>query len=163
MIIDSELEFSDAQALASKSASSETQSTNVLDLTGGNAAEDGWYRLSATNIADKFRGGTVYFNAEINTVLSCTGSSILEARLYVHSAATSIKSGNKLIEVAFPVDAAAGTIRSVSVPNVEFASTERHMGVVYYVNGGTKIVSGAVNAWLSDVPGDTQITGSSLT
>ena len=54
-------------------------------------------------------------------------------------------------------------VRSASIPNIDFASTERYMGVVYYVDGGTKIVSGAVNSWLASVPGDTQITGTSMT
>jgi len=34
---------------------------------------------------------------------------------------------------------------------------------VYYVNGGTKIVTGAVDSWLSNSPGETQLAGSSLT
>jgi hypothetical protein len=165
MIIDHELEFSDGQTncVSAKSANAETQSTNVLDLTGGNAAEDGHYRLTASNIGDKFRGGTVYWNVEIGVVLNCTGASVLEARLWVHSAATSVKSGNRLATLRFPVDAAAGTIRSASIPNIEFASTERYMGVTYFVSGGTQIVSGAVNSWLSSVPGDTQIIGSTVT
>ena len=159
MILDAEFEFSDAQSLASKSASSETQSTNVAYLTGGKAGKDGW----GTALADLFRGGTVYWHVQINTILDCTLSSILEPRLYVHSAATSIKSGNKLVEMSFPVDAAAGTTRTVAVPNVEYASTEVYMGVVYYVSGGTKIVTGAVDSWLSNSPGQTQLAGSSLT
>jgi len=159
MILDAEFEFSDLQTLASKSASSETQSTNISYLTGGKAGKDGW----GTALADLFRGGTVYWHTQINVILDCTGASVLEARLYVHSAATSIKSGNKLIEVAFPVDAAAGTIRTVSVPNIEFASTEVYLGVVYFVSGGTKILTGYVDSWLSNSPGETQLAGSSLT
>ena len=131
MILDGALEFSDSQALASVSSGDQDDSTYCLDLTGGNKAEDGWYRLSSSNIGDMFRGGTVYLNIQVDVAGSGTSSAIIEAQLYVHSATSTFKSGNRLVAVRFPVlqNTTAGTIRSVSVPNIEFASTERYMGI----------------------------------
>jgi len=164
-IIDSTLEFSDSQAVTSVTSAVTDISTNVLDLTGGTAGQDGWYKMTQStsqNIADMFRGGTVYLNVRVDSAGTVTSGVTLQARLYVHSAATSIKSGNEIIRLVMPNAAAAGTIRSASIPNTEFAYTERYMGLSYYASG-SKVTTITVSAWLSNVPGDTQITGTTMT
>lgn len=164
MIMDALAQFSDSQALSSLSSGDQDDSTYCLDLTGGNKAEDGWTRLTSSNIADKFRGGTVYLNVMIDVDGSGTSGAHVDVELFVHSASSTFKSGNKLCVVSLPPipNATAGTIRSVSVPNVEFASTERYMGLAYH-GLAAKTSSMTVSAWLSSVPGDTQVAGYTLT
>jgi len=165
-ILDATLEFSDSQAVTSVTSAVCDQSTNVMDLTGSSAvARDGWYKLTqatSQNIADLFRGGTVYLNIKVDVAGTVTSGVKLDSRLMVHSAATSIKSGNELVRVIMPNAAAAGTIRSVSIPNTEYAYTERYMGLTYYATG-SKVTTMTVSAWLSNNPGETQITGTTLT
>ena len=159
-IMDALAYFSDAQALASVSSGDEDDSTYCVDLTGGNKAKDGF----GTSISDLLGGaGTVYFNAKVTTVLDCTGATVLHARLRAHSATSTFKSGNVVAELQFPVDAAAGTVRSAVISPMKIASTERYLGVGWAGVGGTKVVTGSVEAWLSDSPPDTQIGGTNVT
>jgi len=159
MIMDSLCVINDAQTLASKSSGSNTDSTLCVDLTGGNAAKDG----HGTSIADMISGGVVYFNSQITTVLDCTGACVLHSRLYAHSTNASFKSGNLIADLTFPVDAAAGTKRSVAIGNYNFASTERYLGCSYDPVGGTKIVTGYIESWLSTSPPDTVPLGTQST
>lgn len=164
-IIDSLFEFSDSQAVTSVTAASADDSTYVSDLTGGNSAKDGWYKItgsSSNKIGDMFRGGTVYFNVRVDSAGTVTSGVKLDARLMVHSAKSSVKSGNELCRIVMPNAATAGTIRTVSVPQVEFAYTERYCGIAYYGTGST-VTTITVSAWLSNIPGDTQITGTTVT
>ena len=142
------------QALTSVSSGDEDDSTYCVDLTGGNAAKDGW----GTSISDLLGGaGTVYFNAQVTTVLACTGATVLHARLRAHSTNSSFKSGNVVAELEFPVDAAAGTKRSTVISPMKIAATERYLGIGWAGVGGTQVATGSVEAWLSNTPLDTQI------
>lgn len=140
-VIDANQEFSDAQAQAASSAAV-TQSTNVIDMWHGKAANpntDAWGTAKLPEI-----GGQVW-NANVNVVVNA--STIITAKLMTHSAAASIKSGTEIAQIVFPAAAPAGTRRSLKMlPGQEVAT--RYLGVTYTVSGA-KCTTGAIDSYLN--------------
>lgn len=141
-ILDSTLEFSDAQAMAASSAAV-TQSTNVHSL--GASLKDAWGSAKIPEL------GGMYLNLAVSTVVNA--STIITAKLMSHTAATSIKSGTQIASIVLPAAAAAGTKRSVRLPFGQAigSATTPHIGVTYTVSGA-KCTTGAVNCWLGAEP-----------
>ena len=150
-LLDVELEFSDAQALASAASGSQTQSTDVLDLTGGNVAKDGW----GTTIAERLESGGLMLTAQVGTALVGAGAAVV-CQVFVHSAATSIKSGTVLAELTIPALSAADWKNTISMPSHRLATTDRYVGLVWKVSGGT-VTSAALEGFLTFGPPDSQI------
>lgn len=141
--IDSTWEFSDAQSLSSAAASSQTQSTDVVDMTGGTAAKDGW----GSSIAESFEGGQAYVNVRLEAAMTNASSGTVEIGIYVHSAASSIKSGTKIGEINVPTASAAGWRDSQNVSVRALATTDRYIGLVYKPLTGTT-TSAIFSSWL---------------
>lgn len=156
MILDSVFEFSDAQALSSKTSGTQTQSSNVVDLQGSSATSlDGW----GTAIGEEFgAGGNLHWWVGVggSSAMSAAASTTVLAELFVHSAATSIKSGKSIGQLELPNDAAVGVRVAMGVPYSKVGSTQRYMGVVYKSVGGT-VTSCTVESGLIFGPPDTQI------
>ena len=150
-LLDAQLEFSDAQALASAASGSQTQSTDVLELTGGKAAKDGW----GTTIAERLESGALQLTAQVGTVLVGASAAVI-CQVFVHSAATSIKSGTVLAELTIPAVSAAGWKNSISMPSHRLATTDRYLGLEWKVSGAT-LTSGALEGFLTLGPPDSQI------
>lgn len=149
-ILDVELEFSDAQTLVASSAAV-TQSTDVIDLTGGNAGKDGW----GSTLAERLFNEKAMWHAQVNTTM-VGASAVVLLKLMVHSAATSIKSGTEIAQMRFPAVSTAGFKNSVSLPAYKLATTDRYLGVTYTVSGGN-VTAGAVDSWIGLGATDTQI------
>lgn len=140
-VLDASQEFSDAQAQAASSGAV-TQSTNVIDMWQGKAANpnlDAWDSAKLPEI-----GGQVW-NCNIN--ITVNASTVITAKLMTHSAATSIKSGTQVAEIVFAAAAAAGTRKNVLFPpGTEIAT--RYLGVTYTVSGA-KCTAGAIDSFLN--------------
>ena len=150
-LLDVELEFSDGQSLASKNSGTQTQSDDVLDLTGGNAGKDGW----GTTIAERLESGALQLTAQVGTVLVGASAAVV-CQVFVHSAATSIASGTVLAELTIPALSAAGWKNTISMPSHRLATTDRYLGIVCKVSGGN-VTTGVVEAFLTLGPPDSQI------
>lgn len=140
-VLDASQEFSDAQAQAASSAAV-TQSTNVIDMWQGKAANphtDAWGTAKLPEI-----GGQVW-NCNINVTINAV--TIITAKLMTHSAATSIKSGTEIAQIVFAAAAAAGTKRAVKFPPGTEVAT-RYLGVTYTVSGA-KATAGAIDSFLN--------------
>ena len=135
-IMDAKLELSDAQSVSGGSA---VVSSNVLDLSGGNA-KDAWGNADTPDIGE---GGTLELNVRVNTAMA--GSGITCAVTLVTKAAdASIGSGGTtLATLTFPAESAAGTKMSVKVPA---GTVYRYLGVVYTPSG--TLTSSKFDAWI---------------
>lgn len=131
-ILDSLLEFSDAQSLASQSDAAVVQSTNVVDL--GAAGTDGW----GTSLAPTLGGNLKMFVA-VSGTLSASSATVI-VKLMTHSAATSIKSGTELASILIPAKQAAGWRTSVGVPMRK--TWARYLGYTYTITGAATGSSG---------------------
>ncbi len=141
MILDASLEFSDAQTQVASSAAV-TQSTNVVDLWDGNAANPNKDTWGAAKLPEL--GGAMW-NCNINTVINAT--TVITAKLMTHTGATSIKSGTQVAEIVFAAAAAAGTRKALKIPTgLEIAT--RYLGVTYTVSGAS-CTTGAIDSFLS--------------
>lgn len=159
MLLDNTFYFSDNQDLSSKTSGTQTQSDNVVDLTGGTANKDGFSWLDSGSIGPSFgEGRMLHWWVMIggSSAMSAGASTVLLAELFVHSASTSIKSGKSLAQLELPNDAAVGTRVSVGVPYNKVGSTQRYLGVVYKSVGGT-ITATRVESGFSWGPPDTQL------
>jgi hypothetical protein len=138
-IQDAKLVLCDATSIAGSSAGA-TGVGKAIDL--GAAGKDGWGNTLTESPGED--AGQTFFNVNINTVLAGAGGT-LEVELQSAAAVTSssaLTSGVTACSVHFPATAAAGQIRSVSIPSGGLA---RYLRVLAR-RGAT--VSGAINAWL---------------
>lgn len=141
-IFDADLEFSDAQSLASKSSGVATKSTNVLDLTGGATMTDGW---GNTITYDAFEGRKMKVNIQVNTALVGAGAAML-CQVMTKAANASISSGaTELARCTIPATSVAGTKFSLGLPA---GTTQRYLGILMTASGG-KITSSKIDSWLS--------------
>ena len=138
MIIDSKLEFSDAQALTA-SASATTVSTNVVDLgTGKNA----WGSAVTLDIGE---GGELEFNLMVDTAIAVDSSGNVTVTLVSKAADASISSGATTHATLTLSDGdAAGSKQSIGVPS---GTINRYVGVLYAA-GSDAVTGGKVNAFL---------------
>lgn len=146
-VLDRELHFSDAQDMTASSAAV-TQSDNVRSLKTG--LKDCW------GGAKKPELGGMYFNVAVGAEIeSASGACVVTAKLMSHTGAASIKSGTQLAEIALPVDAVAGTRRSVMLPyGTEVGSaTTPHIGATFTVSGEA-CTDGDIDCWLGSEPVD---------
>jgi len=154
MLLDNEFYFSDAQLLSAKSASTQTQSAHVDDLTGGTANKDGWGTSIGPSVGDG-RHLSWWVMIGGSSAMASTSSATLLAELFVHTAATSIKSGKSIGQLELPVDAAVGVRVSMGVPYNKLGSTQRYIGVVYKSISNT--ITATVESGYSVGPVDTQL------
>ena len=146
MILDANLEFSDAQTMVASSGAV-TQSTNVVDMWDGNASNPNTDVFGGAKLPEI---GGLTWNCKINTTINAT--SVITAKLMSHTAATSIKSGTQVAEFIFLAAAAAGAKTSNKAikfpPGTEIATSDRYLGVTYTVSAA-KVTAGAIDSFLS--------------
>lgn len=137
MILDKELEFSDAQSVSGASA---VKSSVVADLVGTAGLKDAWGAAITPDIGE---AGRMKLNVRVNTAM--VGASItVTATLVTKAADASIDSGGTTIAtLLFPAISAAGTQRSVHVPA---GSVLRFLGVLYTPSGS--LTSSKFDAWI---------------
>ena len=139
MIMDSLLEFSDAQALASISDTSSTISTNVSDL--GANGEDAWGSAQTMDIGE---GGGLVFNAQVVAALVGASAAIVCELTTKAADATLGTSGTNVVSLTIPTISAIGTRVSVRVPT---GTIERYIGVLYTASGGN-LTSATIDSWI---------------
>ena len=149
-IIDSKLELCDAQTLASTTTSG-VHIGNIIDL--GAAGKDGWGNSLVESIGE---GGTIYLNVNVNTVLSAHSC---EVQLHTDSALASsaMASSTKIASIWLPASSPAGHRSSVSVPT---GGLLRYVGII--ADPSSNSITGKLDIWLSDNPGDSQIPTAAL-
>lgn len=142
-ILDSKLEFSDAQVISASSASVVTSTNavylglhytdwlNVLGTTSG---------ATAPNIGEGNNGLVVNF--QVATALNA--SAYVVAKVYHHTASAAVASGAVLGSVTFSAADAAGTKKSFRVP----AGTVNKWLECQYSTVGSNMTTGAMDAWL---------------
>jgi len=141
-IIDSKLEFSDAQVISASSASTVT-GTNVAYL--GVHYTDWLYLLGTTsgatapNIGEGNNGLVVNF--QVATALNA--SAYVVAKVYHHTT-SAITSGSVLGSVTFSAADAAGTRKNFRIPS---GTVNKYIGVEYSTVG-SNMTTGAMDAWL---------------
>ena len=135
-IIDSKLEFSDAQVISCASTSASI-STNEFVMS---SVKDAWGTAITNDIGEGNNG--LVANVQIATVLEAGVSSV--AKLYSHTA-SSATSGSGLGTAPFAAAAAAGTRNQIRVP----AGTVNKWVCMEYSVVGSSSTSGAVDAGLS--------------
>ena len=134
-VLDSKLEFSDAQVISASSASTVT-GTNVVDL---NATKDAWGTAGTPNPGEGNNGLVVNF--QVATALNA--SAYVVAKVYHHTA-SGVTSGSVLGEVTFAAADAAGTRKNFRLPS---GTINRWIGV-QYSTVGSNMTTGAMDAWL---------------
>ena len=135
-IIDSKLEFSDAQVISCASGS-EAISEHVFQM---NAVKNAWGTAITGNYGEGNNGLMV--NVRIATVLNA--SARLLAKLYTHTTA-SVLSGTCIADSGwFAGSAAAGTKKAFRLPT---GTMQKYVGLGYSVSGSS-MTTGAVDAWL---------------
>ena len=138
MIIDSKLEFSDAQAITA-SASATTVSTNVVDL---GTFKNAWGSAITGDIGE---GGDLEFNLGIDTKVVVASSGTVSVTLVSKAADASINSGATThATLTIATSAVAGTRYHAYVPA---GTINRYVGVLYA--GSAKVTAGKVNATLN--------------
>lgn len=138
-ILDSKLEFSDAQALANISSAASAVSTNVVDY---GTMKDAWGTAITPDIGE---GGGLEFNINVDTAL-VGAAAALECKLVSKAADASISSGGTVhATLSLAALAAAETRASVKVPS---GTINRYVGVLYTANGA-KLTSAKLNSWLN--------------
>jgi len=138
-IIDSKLEFSDAQSLVA-SASAVTVSTNVVDFS---TLKDGWGAAITPDIGE---GGDLEFNVLIDTAIAVAGSSgTVSITLVSKAGDASISSGATThVTISAAEAAAAGTKYHAYVPA---GTINRYVGVLY--TGSGAVTAGNANAFVN--------------
>jgi hypothetical protein len=139
--------FSNDQDI-SANADAGTQSTNVIDLgTGDNA-------LDLSDIWPKYDGrGEMRLRVVVTEAfVAAVDGANLNIALYEHTAATSINSGNKIVEKNITVNIAGQAVGTVLVdlPLPTTAAPERYLGV-YYAVTLQNITTASVSAFLTPV------------
>jgi hypothetical protein len=138
-ILDSILEFSDAQVISCASASAST-GTNEVDLTVAAAShKDTWGTAITADIGEGNNGLVVNF--QVATVLEA--SAIVVAKAYHHTA-SGVTSGSTFGDVSFAAADAVGTRKNIRVPA---GTINKWIGVEYSVVGSS-MNTGAFDAWL---------------
>ena len=135
-IIDSKLEFSDAQVISASSAST-VNGTNVVNWY--NTQKDGWGTATTIGLGEGNNGLTVNF--QVATALNA--SAYVVAKVYHHTA-SAVTSGSVLGSVTFAAADAAGTRKSYRLP----AGTINKWIGVQYSTVGSNMTTGAMDAWL---------------
>lgn len=136
-ILDSKLEFSDAQVISASSASTVT-STNAVNWYS--SQKDGWGTATTIGPGEGNNGLTVNF--QIATALNA--STYIVAKVYHHTASAAVASGSVLGSVTFAAADAAGTRKSFRLP----AGTINKWLECAYSVVGSNMTTGAVDAWL---------------
>jgi hypothetical protein len=136
-ILDSKLEFSDAQVISASSASAVT-STNAVNLWS--ALKDAW-GTSITGKPGEGNNGLVV-NFQIATALNA--SSYIVAKVYHHTASAAVASGAVLGSVTFAAADAAGTRKNFRLPS---GTINKWLECAYSVVG-SNMTTGAIDAWL---------------
>jgi hypothetical protein len=134
-ILDSKLEFSDAQVISASSASA-VSGTNEFSMR---ALKDAWGTAITHDIGEGNNGLVVNF--QVATVLEASVSMV--AKAYSHTA-SGVTSGTAFGEVTFAAAAAAGTKKNIRVPA---GTIQKWVGVQYSVVG-SNATTGAFDAWL---------------
>lgn len=141
-IMDSKLEFSDAQLLSASSASTVT-GTNAVYL--GTFYTDWLKELGTTSGAttgDPGEGNNgLVVNFQIATALNA--SSYIVAKVYHHTA-SAFTGGAVLGSVTFAAADVAGTKKSFRLPA---GAINKYLGCAYSVVG-SNMTTGAIDAWL---------------
>jgi hypothetical protein len=138
MILDADLEFSDAQSVVKNSGLSQV-STDVYDH--GSDGLDGWGSSQTPDIGE---GGTLEFNVQVATLMA-GASAAIDAKLVTKASSAAISSGGTtLATLNFPAASAAGTKKSIKVPS---GTIQRFLGVVYTASGGN-VTASAFDAWI---------------
>lgn len=135
-IIDSKLEFSDAQTETNGSASAAIPGTNQVDM---NTMKDAWGTAITNDIGEGNNG--LVFNFQVATAVEA--SVIFICRAYSHTT-SAIESGTALGSVTFPAASVAGTRRTLRVPA---GTVQRWVGVTYS-NTVDDWATAAFDAWL---------------
>lgn len=136
-ILDSKLEFSDAQVISASSASAVT-STNAVNLWS--ALKDAW-GTSITGKPGEGNNGLVV-NFQIATALNT--SAYIVAKVYHHTASAAVASGAVLGSVTFSAADAAGTRKNFRLPS---GTINKWLECAYSVVG-SNMTTGAIDAWL---------------
>jgi len=134
-MIDSKLEFSDAQVISASSASN-VDGTNEFSMR---ALKDAWGTAITHDIGEGNNGLVVNF--QVATVLEASVSIV--AKAYSHTA-SGVTSGTALGEATFAAAAAAGTRKNIRIPA---GTVQKWVGVNYSVVG-SNATTGAFDAWL---------------
>ena len=143
-IIDSKLEFSDAQVLSLASASARL-STNVFEMR---ALKDAWGTAITHDIGEGNNGLVVNFQVAV----ALEADADLVAKVYSHTT-SAVASGTKLGEVDIAESAVAGTRAQFRIPA---GTVQKWVGIQYSVVG-SDMVAGAMDAWLgldTETPSD---------
>jgi hypothetical protein len=136
-ILDSKLEFSDAQVISASSASTVT-STNAVNWY--TSQKDGWG--TATTIGPGEGNNGLVVNFQIATALNA--SAYIVAKVYHHTASAAVASGASLGEVTFAAADAAGTRKNFRLPS---GTINKWLECAYSVVG-SNMTTGAIDAWL---------------
>lgn len=142
-IMDSKLEFSDAQLLSASSASAVT-STNAVYL-GLNY--NSWLaQLGTTSaaISPDIGEGNNGLTANFQIATALNASSYIVAKLYHHTASAAVASGAVLGSVTFSAADAAGTRKSFRLPS---GTINKWLECAYSVVG-SNMTTGKIDAWL---------------
>jgi hypothetical protein len=147
-VLDSRLEFSDAQSLASLSASSAVvgdYNAELYNTTDPYAAPVNAWGTSIT--PDIGEGGVLEFNVSVDTAL-VGASADIDCKLVSKASSASISSGATThATLNIPATSAAGYRKSVKVPA---GTLYRYVGVTYIVaTAGKTITSAKLNAWIN--------------
>jgi hypothetical protein len=134
-IMDSKLEFSDAQVLSLASASARL-STNVFEMR---ALKDAWGTAITHDIGEGDNGLVV----NLQVAVAVTSSATLIGKVYSHTT-SAVASGTALGEVSFPESSVAGIKRSFRIPA---GTVQKWVGVQYSVVGSDSVAT-AIDAWL---------------
>jgi hypothetical protein len=143
-IIDSKLEFSDAQVISASSAST-VSGTNVFALMAPTTVagapgyrQDAWGTAITPDIGE---ANELRFNFQVATALNA--SAYIVAKAYTHTG-SGVTSGSLLGSVTFAAADAAGTRKTLKVPT---GTVKRWVGV-QYSTVGSNMTTGAMDAWL---------------
>ena len=139
MILDANLEFSDAQSIASLSSTSTQISTNVSDL-GANGL-DGWDESITLDIGE---GGELEWNVQLGVALVGASAAMTVTLVTKAASATITTSGNTIATLSFPALSTAGTKKSVKVPS---GTVQRYLGVIYTAVTGN-VTSSTWDSWV---------------
>lgn len=135
-IIDSKLEFSDAQVISNGSGSAAVAGTNVFDMS---TMKNAWGTAITNDIGEGNNG--LVFNWQV--AVAITASVTFNCRAYSHTT-SAIASGTELGNVTFAAADAAGTRKTLRVPA---GTVNRWVGVTYS-NAVDDSVASAFDAWL---------------
>jgi hypothetical protein len=142
--IDTQFEFSDAQALANISSGASTLATNQEPTGSGN--KDAWGTAKDGDLAG-------VFNCTLGAAMVGAGAT-LRCDLVTKASASSMSSGSTVLaSVTFPATAAAGTRKAAVLP---VGTTSLGYVSALYTAVGGKLTSATMNCWLgaeNEVPG----------